>query len=70
MEEKKVKLEMEFDRDDVVGTFMMMGEKLTEDRWEKLTSKPIAIDCSIAGKDATAMKIAIISLMIASLRLE
>ena len=36
-ENKKMKLEVEFDRDEVAGTFMLMGEKLTDERWEKLT---------------------------------
>ena len=65
-ENKKMKVEVEFDRDDVAGTFMLMGNKLTDERWEKLTKETIPIDFNKFGKYKTQLQIAIIALAIAS----
>lgn len=63
---KKMKLEVEFDRDEVAGTFMLMGEKLTDERWEKLTKEPIPMDFNKFGSDKTQVQIAVIALAVAS----
>ena len=65
-ENKKMKLEVEFDRDEVAGTFMLMGEKLTDERWEKLTKETIPRDFNKFGADKTQVQIAIIALAVAS----
>lgn len=65
-ENKKMKVEVEFDRDEVAGTFMLMGNKLTDERWEKLTKGTIPIDFNKFGKDKAQVQIAIIALAIAS----
>ena len=65
-ENKKMKLEVEFDRDEVAGTFMLMGEKLTDERWEKLTKETITMDFNKFGADKTQVQIAIIALAVAS----
>ena len=65
-ENKKMKVEVEFDRDEVAGTFMLMGKKLTDERWDKLTKETIPIDFNKFGKDKTQVQIAIIALAIAS----
>ena len=57
-ENKKMKLEVEFDRDEVAGTFMLMGEKLTKET--------IPMDFNKFGEDKTQVQIAIIALAIAS----
>ena len=63
---KKMKLEVEFDRDEVAGTFMLMGEKLTDERWEKLTKETIPMDFNKFGNDKTQVQIAVIALAVAS----
>ena len=65
-ENKKMKLEVEFDRDEVAGTFMLMGEKLTDERWEKLTEATIPMDFNKFGNDKTQVQIALIALAVAS----
>lgn len=65
-ENKKMKVEVEFDRDEVAGTLMLMGEKLTDERWEKLTKENIPMDFNKFGEDKTQVQIAIIALAIAS----
>lgn len=65
-ENKKMKLEVEFDRDEVAGTFMLMGEKLTDERWENLTKETIPMDFNKFGADKTQVQIAIIALAVAS----
>ena len=63
---KKMKLEGEFDRDEVAGTFMLMGEKLTDERWEKLTEAAIPMDFNKFGNDKAQVQIALIALAVAS----
>ena len=63
---KKMKLEVEFDRDEVAGTFMLMGEKLTDERWEKLTEAAIPMDFNKFGNDKAQVQIALIALAVAS----
>lgn len=65
-EKKKMKLEVEFERDEVAGTFMLMGEKLTDERWETLTAKAIPMDFNKFGEDKMQVQIAIIALAVAS----
>lgn len=65
-ENKKMKLEVEFDRDEVAGTFMLMGEKLTDERWEKLTEAAIPMDFNKFGNDKAQVQIALIALAVAS----
>lgn len=65
-ENKKMKLEVEFDRDDVVGTMMLMREKLTDERWAELTKAPISMDFKKFGVDAVEVRIALIAIAIAS----
>jgi|GEM_PF-1267388 len=65
-ENKKMKLEVEFDRDEVAGTMMLMGEKLTEERWAELTEAPIKMNFNKFGEDGTQVRIAIVALAIAS----
>lgn len=65
-ENKKMKLEVEFDRDEVAGTFMLMGEKLTDERWEKLTEAAIPMDFNMFGNDKAQVQIALIALAVAS----
>lgn len=63
---KKMKLEVEFDRDEVAGTFMLMGEKLTDERREKLTEAAIPMDFNKFGNDKAQVQIALIALAVAS----
>ena len=63
---KKMKLEVEFDRDEVAGTFMLIGEKLTDERWEKLTEAAIPMDFNKFGNDKAQVQIALIALAVAS----
>lgn len=65
---KKAKIEMEFERDELVGTMMLMGEMLTDEMWDELTEAPIKIDCSIAGSDEVGLKVALIAIAMASLK--
>lgn len=65
-ESKKMKLEVEFDRDEVVGTMMLMREKLTDERWAELTKAPISMDFKKFGADAVEVRIALIAIAIAS----
>ena len=65
-ENKKMKLEVEFDRDEVAGTFMLMGEKLTDERWEKLTEAAIPMDFNKFGNDKAQVQIALIALAVAA----
>lgn len=65
-ENKKMKLEIEFERDEVAATMMLMGEKLNDERWDKLTEKPISMDFNKFGDESMEAKIAIIALAIAS----
>lgn len=65
-ENKKMKLEVEFDRDEVAGTFMLMDEKLTDERWEELTKEPIQMDFNKFGNDKTQVQITLIALAVAS----
>lgn len=65
-ENKNMKLEVEFDRDEVAGTFMLMGEKLTDERWEKLTKETIPMDFNKFGNDKAQVQIALIALAVAS----
>lgn len=37
---------MKFDKQDVSGVLFMMGEKLTDELWEKLTASSITADLS------------------------
>ncbi len=69
-ENKKMRLEFEFDRDEVAGTMMLMGNKLTEERWAKLTEAPISMDFDMLGEDSTQIQIAIVALAIASSGIE
>lgn len=63
---KKMKLEVEFDRDEVAGTFMLIGEKLTDERWEKLTEAAIPMDFNKFGNDKAQVQITLIALAVAS----
>ena len=65
-ENKKMKLEVEFDRDEVAGTFMLMGEKLTDERWEKLKEAAIPMDFNKFGNEKAQVQIALIALAVAS----
>ena len=65
-ENKKMKVEVEFDRDEVAGTFRLMGKKLTDERWDKLTKETIPMYFNKFGEDKTQVQIAIIALAIAS----
>lgn len=63
---KKMKLEVEFDRDEVAATMMLMGGKLTEERWEELTKAPITMDFSKFGKDSTEIAFTVVGIGITS----
>jgi len=66
--DKKMKLEVEFERDEVAATFMLMGERLTDERWEKLTQATIPMDFNKFGRDKTQVQIALIALAVASVK--
>lgn len=68
METKKAKIEIEFGRDELAGTMMLVGKKPTDKMWQALTEKPIVLDCSIAGEDAVRLKIALIALVVQSFK--
>lgn len=63
-ENKKMKLEIEFERDEVAGTFMLLGEKLTDERWEKLTANTISADFNKFGNDKMQIQIALIAIAV------
>lgn len=52
MEEKKVKVSMELDKDVFQAFCFMMGEKLTDELWSKLTAEEIAINVDEMGEEA------------------
>ena len=66
--DEKMKLEVEFERDEVAATFMLMGERLTDERWEKLTQATIPMDFNKFGRDKTQVQIALIALAVASVK--
>ena len=66
--DKKMKLEVEFERDEVAATFLLMGERLTDERWEKLTQATIPMDFNKFGRDKTQVQIALIALAVASVK--
>ena len=66
--DKKMKLEVEFERDEVAATFMLMGERLTDERWEKLTQATIPMDFNKFGRDKTQVQIALIAHAVASVK--
>ena len=66
--DKKMKLEVEFERDEVAATFMLMGERLTDERWEKLTQATIPMDFNKFGRDKTQVQIALIAIAVASVK--
>ena len=51
MEQEKLRLTVEIDRDRVQGVFFLMQEKLTDEVWMKLTEKPLVVNPDILGKD-------------------
>ena len=67
---EKMKVEMEFDRDEVAAAMMFINEKLTDERWHKLTNETITLDYSIAEEQSLAFKLAIINFAIASIKLK
>ena len=65
-EDKKMRLVVEFDRDEVAATMMLLGEKLTDERWQTVTEAPIAMDFDKLGSDGMQVKIALVALALAS----
>lgn len=65
-----MRLVVEFDRDDVAATMMLLGEKLTDERWQTLTEAPIAMDFDKLGSDGTSVKIAFVAFAVASSNIE
>lgn len=57
MEEKKVKVSMELDKDVFQAFYFMMGEKLTDELWSKLTAEEIAINVDEMGEEAQQIKL-------------
>ena len=62
MEEKKVKVSMELDKE---AFCFMMGEKLTDELWSKLTAGEIAINVDEMGEEAQQIKLAFSAFAIA-----
>lgn len=68
-ENKKIKLEVELDRDTVVATLMLAGKKLTDEIWEQLTKETIQMDFSKLCEDETMVKMALAGFAIISLKI-
>lgn len=61
-ENKKMRLVVEFDRDEVAATMMLFGEKLTDERWQTVTEAPINMDFDKLGSDGMQLKIALVAI--------
>lgn len=61
-ENKKMCLVVEFDRDEVAATMMLLGEKLTDERWQTVTEAPINMDFDKFGSDGMQLKIALVAI--------
>lgn len=68
-ENKKIKLEVELDRDTVVATLMLARKKLTDEIWGQLTKETIQMDFSKLGEDKTMVKMALAGFAIVSLKI-
>ena len=65
MEEKKVKVSMELDKDVFQAFCFMMGEKLTDELWSKLQDEENAINVDEMGEEAQQIKLAFSAFAIA-----
>ena len=63
-EEKKMRLVVEFDRDEVAATMMLFGEKLTDERWRTVTEAPISMDFEKFGSEGMQLKMALVAIAI------
>lgn len=61
-ENKKMRLVVEFDRDEVAATMMLLGEKLTDERWQTVTEAPINMDFDKFVSDGMQLKIALVAI--------
>lgn len=61
-EEKKMRLVVEFDRDEVAATMMLLGEKLTDERWRTVTEAPISMDFEKFGPEGMQLKMALVAI--------
>ena len=68
MKTKKLKVEIEFDRDEVAMMFLLItGKKITDKHWEKLTEEtPISVDLNAFPDQNMQIKMAFIALVLAS----
>ncbi len=65
MENKKVKVVLELDRECIQSSLFLMGEKLSDEIWEKLTSEDVALSPDDFGEQKTQMQVAFSCLAIA-----
>ena len=63
-EEKKMRLVVEFDRDEVAAIMMLLGEKLTDESWRTVTEAPISMDFDKFGSEGMQLKMALVAIAI------
>lgn len=60
---ENIKITAELSRTDVSALFFLIGEELTEERWQKLAERPISLSFdSLSKEDAIGIKLALIGL--------
>ncbi|WP_303180627.1 hypothetical protein [uncultured Butyricimonas sp.] len=64
MEERKVKLEMELDRDSFQSTCFLLGLKLTDEMWEKMIEEPVKLGFEEMGGNVVKSKMTFAALAI------
>ncbi|WP_042367950.1 hypothetical protein [Bacteroides neonati] len=65
MEDKKVQVVIELDKECVLSTLFLMGEKLSDEMWQKLVAESVVINDSDMGDQTRDMKIAFSCLALA-----
>lgn len=60
-ENKKMRIEAEFDRDEVASIMSLYGKNLTDESWNALTDTPTSIDFDRLGSNRTSLKIVMIT---------
>lgn len=65
MEDQKVKVVVELDKECVLSTLFLMGEKLSDEMWQKLVAEPVVINNSDMGDQARDIGIAFSCLALA-----
>lgn len=58
MEEKKVRVVLELDKECIQSSLFWMGEKLSDDIWEKLISKDVVVSTDELGEKKAQIQLA------------